>query len=114
MNLDQQIGQVTRRSAEGAVDPLSAGVGCNLGRQARQQPAEGLGPVAFQAEEVLELADHPLDDLALAGGPPTILLRPRPARAVLRRGRNERAVLLQPAPLPLHPREALVRKRYAS
>ena len=40
MNLDQQIGQVTRRSAEGAVDPLSAGVGCNLGRQARQQPAE--------------------------------------------------------------------------
>jgi hypothetical protein len=31
-----------------------------------QQPAEGLRTMVLQAEKVLELADHPLDDLALA------------------------------------------------
>jgi hypothetical protein len=66
MDLDQQVRQVAQGSAEGVVDPLSAGVGRNLGRQTRQQPAEGLRPMALQAEEVLQLADHPLYDLALA------------------------------------------------
>jgi hypothetical protein len=45
---------------------LSAGVGCDLGSQTYQQPTERLRSVALQAEEVLELADHPLDDLALS------------------------------------------------
>jgi hypothetical protein len=66
MDLDQQVRQVAQGSAEGVVDPLSAGVGRNLGRQTRQQPAEGLRPMALQAEEVLQLADHPLYDLALS------------------------------------------------
>ncbi len=52
--LDQQVCQVAERSTEGVVDPLSTGVGRNLGRKARQQPAEGLGSVVLQAEEVLE------------------------------------------------------------
>jgi hypothetical protein len=54
MDLDQQVRQVAQGSAEGVVDPLSAGVGRNLGRQTRQQPAEGLRPMALQREEVLE------------------------------------------------------------
>jgi hypothetical protein len=64
--LDEQICQMSQRSAEGVVDPLCTGVGRDLGRQASQQPSQRLGPVALQREEVLELADHPLDDLALA------------------------------------------------
>ena len=64
--LDQQICQVAERSTEGVVDALSTGVCRNLGRETCQQPGEGLGSVTLQAEEVLELADHPLDDLALA------------------------------------------------
>ena len=66
MDLDQQVRQVAQWPTEGVVDPLSAGLGCDLCRQTRQQPAEGLGPVALQAEEVLQLADHPLYGLALA------------------------------------------------
>jgi len=57
---------VAQRSTLGVVDPLSTGICCNLGRQTRQQPGEGLGSVTLQREEVLQLADHPLDDLALA------------------------------------------------
>ncbi len=112
--LNQQVRQVTQRSAERAVDPLPAGVRRDLGRQARQQPAEGLRPVTLQSEEVLELAYHPFYDLALARRPAAILLRPSPAVVVLRGGRHQRPVLLQPAPFPLDPREALVRQRYAS
>jgi hypothetical protein len=37
--LDQQVRQMTQRSAEGVVDPLCAGVGHNLGSQTRQQPS---------------------------------------------------------------------------
>jgi hypothetical protein len=106
--LDQQICQMTQRSAEGVVDALCAGVGRDLlGRQTCQQPAEGLGSVALQAEEVLELADHPLDDLPLARRPAPIGLRPRPAGIVFWGGRDESSVNLQPQPLPLYPREAL-------
>ena len=76
--LNQQVRQVTQRSAEGAVDPLPAGVRCDLGRQARQQPAEGLRAVTLQAEEVLELTNHPLDDLALARRPSAIGRPPGP------------------------------------
>jgi hypothetical protein len=64
--LDQQVCQVTQRSAEEIVDPLATGVRCDLCCKARQQPTEGLGSVTLQAEELLQLADHPLDDLALA------------------------------------------------
>ena len=64
--LNQQVRQVAQRSAEGVVDALGAGVGHDLGGQTRQQPAQRLRAVTLQAEEVLELADNPLDDLALA------------------------------------------------
>jgi hypothetical protein len=64
--LDEQVRQMSERSAEGVVDPLSTGVGRDLGREARQQPTQRLRSVALQAEDVLELADHPLDDLALS------------------------------------------------
>jgi len=37
--LDQQVSQVTQRSAEGIVDRLCASVRCDLRRQARQQPS---------------------------------------------------------------------------
>jgi hypothetical protein len=105
--LDQQVCQVAERSTEGIVDPLSTGVCGNLGCQARQQPAEGLGAVALQREEVLQLADHPLDDLALAGGPSPIGFRPCPAAVVVRGGGHQSPVALQPVSLPLDPREAL-------
>jgi hypothetical protein len=105
--LDQQACQVAQRSTEGVVDPLSTGVCRNFGRKARQQPGEGLGSVALQREEVLQLADHPLDDLALAGGPSPIGLRPLPAGVVLRGGSHQSPVALQPVSLPLDAREAL-------
>jgi hypothetical protein len=54
--LDQQVRQMTQRSAEGVVDPLCAGVGHDLGGQTPQQPSQRLGTVALQREEVLELA----------------------------------------------------------
>src|SRR5215208_3984329 len=50
----------------------------------------------------------PSIDLAFARGPAPIGLRPRPAGVAFRGGRNERTVNLQPHPLPLYPREALV------
>src|SRR5215213_11156706 len=99
---------MSQRSAEGVVDLLSTGVGRDLGGQASQQPTQRLRPVALQTEEVLELADHPFYDLALARGPAPIGPRPRPAGVVFRGGRNERSVKLHPQPLPLEPREALV------
>src|SRR5215212_10368527 len=68
-DLDQKVRQVTQRSADGTVDPLSAGVGRDFGGQSCQQPSQGLGSVAFEPEEILELPDHPFHYLALAGGP---------------------------------------------
>src|SRR5215211_1692586 len=44
--LDQQVRQVTKRPAERSVHSLGAGIRCDLGRQARQQPAQRLRPVA--------------------------------------------------------------------
>src|SRR5829696_5876759 len=70
--LDQEIRQVGQRATKRVVDPLSAGVSRDLGRQASQQPLKSLRSVAFQREEVLELADHPFDDLAPARGPAPI------------------------------------------
>ncbi len=57
---------MAQRSAEGVVDPLGAGVRCDLGGQTRKQTSQRLGAVALQREEVLQLADHALDDLPLA------------------------------------------------
>src|SRR5215216_6515789 len=110
MNLDQQVCQVTQGPTEGVVHPLSAGVGGDLGGQTCQQPAEGLRSVALQAEEVLQLADNPLDDLALSRRPSAILLRPCPAGVLVRGSGHYRPVLLKPAPLPLHPRKPFVRQ----
>jgi len=70
--LDQQACQMAQLPAERLIDPLCAGECRNHGGEACQHPAQGLGSVALQAEEVLELADHPLDDLPLASGPPAI------------------------------------------
>ena len=64
--LDQQVRKVAQRSAEGVVDALAAGVRGDLRRQTSQQPAEGLGSVTLQSEEILELAYNPFYDLALA------------------------------------------------
>ena len=53
--LYKQVRQVAQRSAERVVDTLSAGVCCDLGRQARQQSSQRLvGAVALQTEEVLK------------------------------------------------------------
>jgi hypothetical protein len=101
--LNQQVRQVTQRSAEGVVHPLGARVRRDLGGQTRKQPSQRLGTVALQAEEVLELSDHPFYDLAFARGPAPIGLRPRPAGVVLGGGRHQRPVDLHPAPLPLEP-----------
>src|SRR5687768_6439941 len=60
---DQKVGQVAQRSPELVVEPLPAGVGRHLGRQAGQKTFKRLGPVALQGEEVLELIYDPFDDL---------------------------------------------------
>src|SRR5215211_1645509 len=99
--LDQQVRQVAQRSAEGVVDPLSAGVCRHLGGQARQQPSQRLGPMALQSEEVLELADDPFYDLTLARGPAPIGLRPRSGGVFLGGGPHRPPVLPHPMPPPL-------------
>jgi hypothetical protein len=106
-HLNQQVRQVAQRSAEEVVHPLSAGVRRDLGGQTRKQPSQRLGTVALQSEEVLELADDPFYDLALARGSAPIGLRPRSAGIVVGGGRNKRPVLLHPMALPLDPCEAL-------
>jgi hypothetical protein len=55
----QKVGQVAQRSPELLVEPLPAGVGRHLGRQAGQETTQRLGPVALQGEEVLELIYDP-------------------------------------------------------
>src|SRR5918992_6311870 len=50
-DLDQQVRQMTQRSAEGIVDPLCAGVGHDLGCQRRQQPSQRLRTMTLQAKE---------------------------------------------------------------
>jgi hypothetical protein len=75
---------VARRSAEGVVDPLTAGVRrSDLGGQTPQRRPLKVFSVALQAKEVLEPVDYPLDDLPLAGNPPPILLGPSSAGVVL-------------------------------
>ncbi len=75
---DQKVGQVAQRSPELVVEPLPAGVGRHLGRQAGQKTTERLGPVALQGEEVLELIYDSFDDLPLSRSPATVCFRPRP------------------------------------
>jgi hypothetical protein len=107
--LDQQVSQMTQRSAEGVVDALCSGVRHDLGLQRRQQPSQRLRAVTLQREELLELAYDPFYDLAFARGPAPIGLRPPPAGVVFRGGRiRARSLNFHPKPLPLYPREALV------
>jgi hypothetical protein len=63
---NQQIGQVAHRTTQHDVEPLPAGVGRDLGSHACQKTPEGLGPMALQGEETLELIYDPLDDLPFA------------------------------------------------
>jgi hypothetical protein len=57
---------VAQRSTEGVVDPLCTGVCRSFALKVRQRSGEGLGSVVFQREGVIQPADHPSDDLALA------------------------------------------------
>src|SRR5215208_5080964 len=105
---DQEVGKMAQRPAKSGVEQLPTGVGRHLGRQAAQQAAERLGPVPLQAEEVLELPDHSLDELPFARRPPARLLRPRPLGRDLRRGYYQCAMVPQPSPLPLNRGETFV------
>jgi hypothetical protein len=105
---DQKVGQVAQRSSKLVVEPLPAGVGRHLGRQAGQKAAERLGPVALQGEDVLELVYDPFYDLALSRSPATIRFRPRPLGVVFGSGRHQRSVEIRPASLPPNTRKALV------
>ena len=66
---DQEIGQVTQRPSGLVDEPLPAGVGRLLGRQAGQKTLKRLGPVALQGEYVLELIYDAFDDLPLSRRP---------------------------------------------
>jgi hypothetical protein len=44
---------MAQRPTQEIVDPLPAGVRHDLGRRTRQQPAQGLGALTLQAEEIL-------------------------------------------------------------
>src|SRR5215211_4651014 len=107
---DQEIRKVTQRPVEQGVEPLPERVGCQLGGQAGEQTAQRLRAVALQGEEVLQLRDHLLDDLPLARRPTPILFWPRPPGVVLRGGRHQSSVDLQPTPFPCQRGEALVRQ----
>src|SRR5215216_5356588 len=105
---DQKVGQVAQRSSELVVEPLPAGVGCHLGRQAGQKTTQRLCPVPLQGEEVLELIYDPFDDLPLSRRPASVGFRPRPLGVVFGSGRHQCSIEIYPAPLPLHARKALV------
>ena len=99
---------MAQRSAEAFVEALPKGVGCYLRSQAGEQATQSLCPVTFQGEEVLELRDDLLDELALSRRPAAIGLRPSPQGVALRSGHHQRPVDLQPASLPADRGEALV------
>src|SRR5215210_7227962 len=105
---------MSQRAAEGVVDSLSTGVGRDLGRQACQQPSQRLGAVALQAEEVLELADHPLDDLALACAPYSSSQRrshSTPVNPLSARYASWRSDATRASPMGLSSEEAGARKK---
>ncbi len=81
---DQQAGQSTQRSSRVRVKDLAAGVGGDLGGQPSEQPAERLGAVALQPQEVLELAYDALDQLPLTGRPTPVPLGPSVAASAWR------------------------------
>ena len=97
---------MAQRSPELVVEPLCAGVGRHLGRQAGQKTTQRLGPVALQGEDVLELIYDPFDELPLSRRPATVGFRPRPLGVVLGSGRYQRSIEIRPA-LPLNARKAL-------
>ena len=106
-DLDQEICQLTQRSAEGVVDPLSAGVGRDLGRQTRQQPSERFGAVALQAKKSLS---WPITPSMICACPRPIADRPSSTP-----GGSRRTVWPPPAPrrppasaAPTHPRKPFV------
>src|SRR5215212_1564473 len=66
--------------------------------------------MALQSVEVLELTDHPLDDLSLARSPAAIRFGPCSAGVVLRSSGHQSLVVLQPVPFPLHSCEPFVRQ----
>jgi hypothetical protein len=108
MNLDQQVRQLTQRPTEGVVHALSAGVGRDLGGQTCQQPGEGLRSMTLQREEVLEswqITPSTIWRFPSEASPTAIGLRPCPARVLVGGGGHQSPEDLQPAPLPLHPRE---------
>src|SRR5215204_568661 len=105
---DQKVGQVAQRSSELVVEPLPAGVGCHLGRQAGQKTTQRLCPVPLQGEEVLELIYDPFDDLPLSRRPASVGFRPRPLGVVFGSGHYQRPIEIRPASFPLHTRKALV------
>ncbi len=84
------------------VKDLAAGVGGDLGGQPSEQPAERLGAVALQPQEVLELAYDALDQLPLTGRPTPVPLGPSAAAGALRRCGHQSAMYLEPTPLPRH------------
>lgn len=64
---------------EPAIEPAAEVMQGDLGGEATEQPAEGMGALAAQAEGSMELTDHGFDDLAQAGEPldPCGRLNPR-------------------------------------
>ena len=63
---------MTQRPTEQRVETLPAQVGRNFRRQAGEQAAERLGPMALQGEEVLQPIDDLLDDLPSARRPASV------------------------------------------
>src|SRR5829696_7351733 len=105
---NQKVSQVAQWPPEQGIEPLPIGVGGYLRSKTRQQATQGLRAVSLQAEEILESADHLLDDLPLARRQAAVFHRPRPKRTLGGRGRHQSAVALQPVPLPRQRGEALV------
>jgi len=101
---------MTQRPTESGVERLPTSVSDNFRRQPGKQASEGLSAVALQGKKVFELVYDPLDDLPLSCCPSSCLRWPCPPGALLRSSGNQCPVLLQPVPLPLHRRVALVRK----
>ena len=66
-DLNQNVRQVAQWSPELIVQPMPTGVyAAILAAKRVNNPPKVFGSVTLQAEEVLELANHSLDDLALA------------------------------------------------
>ena len=107
--LDQQVRQVTKGPSEALTRWAQVYAATLAVRRASSPPNVFARWRSTQKKSFSwQITPSMIWRLPSEASPTTIGLRPRPAGIVVRGGRNQRSVDLQPAPLPLNPRKPFV------